>query len=125
MRKGPGFESQLDHKKKEEYIYILLLCLKKIMYYVYILYSKSLDRFYVGYTNNLDRRLSEHNRKKGKFTDAGIPWEIVYSESFDTKRQAEDHEKFIKSRKSRAFIMDSVEQRVEHPASREGPGLLT
>ncbi|HPT22655.1 MAG TPA: GIY-YIG nuclease family protein [Bacteroidales bacterium] len=40
------------------------------MYTLYILYSESFDRFYVGYTNDIERRLSEHNRKKGKFTDA-------------------------------------------------------
>ncbi|HQH24913.1 MAG TPA: GIY-YIG nuclease family protein [Bacteroidales bacterium] len=50
------------------------------MYSVYILYSKSSDRYYVGYTNDLKRLVAEHNRKKGKYTDAGIPWEIVHSE---------------------------------------------
>ena len=46
------------------------------MYTLYILFSKSLNKFYVGYTNDLNRRLSEHNRVKGKFTDSGIPWEL-------------------------------------------------
>ena len=55
------------------------------MYTVYILFSPSLSRYYVGYTNNICRRLSEHNRKKGKYTDAGIPWELVYTETFKTR----------------------------------------
>ncbi|MBP5135682.1 MAG: GIY-YIG nuclease family protein [Paludibacteraceae bacterium] len=42
--------------------------------YVYILYSAKLDRYYVGSTDNIIRRLGEHNRKKGKYTDVGIPW---------------------------------------------------
>lgn len=35
------------------------------MFIVYILHSQSLDRYYVGYTNDLERGLTEHNRKKG------------------------------------------------------------
>jgi putative endonuclease len=81
------------------------------MYTLYILYSESLDRYYVGYTNDLPRRLSEHNRSKGKYTDAGIPWILVYSESFASKKDAMDREKFIKSRKSKKFIIELVAQR--------------
>jgi len=75
------------------------------MFTLYVLYSESFDRFYVGYTNDLGRRLSEHNRKKGKFTDAGIPWKLVYSETFNTKKQALDRERFIKVQKSKQFII--------------------
>ena len=71
---------------------------------VYILYSKVIDRFYVGYTNDLERRLAEHNRMKGKYTDSGIPWNLVYSEIYSTKTQAMQREKFIKLKKSRTFI---------------------
>ncbi|MBN2638297.1 MAG: GIY-YIG nuclease family protein [Bacteroidales bacterium] len=74
------------------------------MYIVYILFSRSLDRYYVGYTNSLERRLSEHNRKKGKYTDAGIPWELVSSEVFNSKSGAMVREKLIKSKKSRKYI---------------------
>ena len=74
------------------------------MYTLYILYSESFDRFYVGYTNDFERRLSEHNRKKGKFTDSGIPWKLVYSETFTSKKDAMAREKYIKTRKSKAFI---------------------
>jgi putative endonuclease len=81
------------------------------MYTVYILHSDSLDKFYVGYTNDLTRRLSEHNRHKGKFTDAGIPWKIVHSEIFSTKKEAMSREKFIKSRKSKEFIRGIRAQR--------------
>ena len=81
------------------------------MYTLYILHSKSLDRYYIGYTNDLIRRLSEHNRIKGKFTDAGIPWILVYSESFASKKGAMYREKYIKSRKSKKFIIELIAQR--------------
>jgi putative endonuclease len=81
------------------------------MYTLYILYSKSIDSYYVGYTNSIDRRLSEHNRKKGKFTDRGIPWEIVYSENLKSKKEAMAREMFIKSKKSRSFIIELIKSR--------------
>ena len=80
------------------------------MFTLYILHSKSIDRYYVGYTNNLNRRLSEHNRIKGKYTDAGIPWILVYSESFILRKDAMNREKFIKSRKSKKFITELLAQ---------------
>ena len=75
------------------------------MFTVYILYSNSLDKYYVGYTNDLERRLSEHNRKKGKFTDGGIPWSLVLQEKYELKSEAMKREKFIKSQKSRQYIL--------------------
>ncbi len=73
-------------------------------YCVYILYSSSLNKYYVGYTNDINRRLSEHNRIKGKFTDKGIPWKLVYTENYSDKISAEKREKEIKSKKSRKYI---------------------
>ena len=78
------------------------------MFIVYILYSKSFDRYYVGYTNDLERRISEHNRKKGKFTDAGIPWVIVHIESYSIKTEAMEREKYIKSKKSRNYLIGLI-----------------
>ena len=80
------------------------------MYTLYILHSKTFDRYYVGYTNNLARRLSEHNRIKRKFTDAGIPWIVVYTEIFMSKKDAMNREKFIKLKKSKKFITVLVAQ---------------
>ena len=74
------------------------------MYSVYILFSQKLNRYYVGYTNSVERRLTEHNRKKGKYTDAGIPWKLVYLEKYELKIEAMEREVFIKSKKSRKYI---------------------
>ena len=73
-------------------------------YYVYILYSSSIDKYYVGHTNDINRRLSEHNRIKGKFTDKGIPWKLFYTEEYLEKISAENREKEIKAKKSRKYI---------------------
>ena len=78
------------------------------MYTVYIIYSLSIDRYYVGYTNDLIRRFYEHNRKKGKFTDKGIPWKLVHQEDFELKYDAMNRESFIKAQKSRKFILSLI-----------------
>ena len=78
------------------------------MYIVYILYSASADRYYVGYTNDINRRLKEHNRIKGKYTDRGIPWKLRYTENFASKEEARKREAFIKSKKSRIYIEELI-----------------
>ncbi len=80
------------------------------MYSVYILYSSKIDKYYVGYTNDIERRLSEHNRQKGKFTDRGIPWVLVYTERCIGKKAAMVRENEIKGRKSRKYIEGLIEQ---------------
>ena len=70
-------------------------------YYVYILYSISVDRYYVGQTSNLEDRLKRHNQGRSKYTKSGIPWKLMYKESFETRSEAMAREKKIKSSESR------------------------
>ncbi len=87
-----------------------------IMYFTYILYSQKLDKFYIGSTDNLDRRLMEHNRGKGNYTKNGVPWELIFREVYETRRAAVQREKYIKGRKSRAYIEDLIKETdSEHP----------
>ena len=74
------------------------------MYFVYILYSKSFDRYYVGHCEDVDVRLKRHNNKGVPSTKAYVPWELVYSENFTTRGEASSREKFIKQKKSRRYI---------------------
>ena len=80
------------------------------MYAVYVLYSPKIDQYYTGYTNNLDRRLSEHNRRKGKYTDRGIPWVLVHTEVFSEKKEAQERELEIKAQKSRRYIEELLQK---------------
>ena len=73
-------------------------------FYFYILFSKSQNRYYVGHTNNLDRRLSEHNSRQTSSTKAGIPWELVFTKQFDNNIEANRFELHVKKMKSRKFI---------------------
>ena len=75
------------------------------MYYVYILYSKRRDRYYTGFTaNDLEWRLQRHNLGWTRSTKSGIPWKLMYYETYKTKSEALKREKQIKRQKSRVYI---------------------
>jgi putative endonuclease len=73
------------------------------------LFSEKLNKFYVGHTNDLERRLNEHNSGFSKSTKSGIPWKLVYSKSFSSISEAYEFERKIKSMKSKKFIFDLIE----------------
>lgn len=58
------------------------------MYYVYLLKSRKINQFYVGYTANLRERLSSHNKGQNTATKSGMPWQVVYYEAYPTKADA-------------------------------------
>lgn len=72
--------------------------------FCYILYSQKLDKYYVGSTTDMDRRLYEHNRGKEKFTRTGLPWFLCYTETLTDLKSARQRELYIKKKKSRKFI---------------------
>ncbi len=74
------------------------------MYYVYVLKSLKSKRFYIGMTNNLKRRLKEHNKGKTKSTKGYKPWELFYYENFHTIKKAREKELYLKSGIGREFI---------------------
>ena len=78
------------------------------MFYTYILYSEKINKYYIGYSENVEERLEKHNRLHSGFTGRGIPWKLVYSEKFDSKSDAMLREKEIKSWKSRRLIEELI-----------------
>lgn len=64
------------------------------MFYVYLLKSEK-GSLYIGCTNDLKRRLEEHNSGKSNYTK-GHKWEVVYYEAFKSKDDAFDREKKLK-----------------------------
>ena len=74
-------------------------------YTVYILFSPSLNRFYVGYTSQLlEERLYKHNSNHKGFTGKNADWQIMYRDEFETKVEAMLRERQIKKWKSRKMI---------------------
>ena len=74
------------------------------MWFVYIIYSEKLDRYYIGYTDDIPWRIERHNQGWGRFTKSGIPWQLVYFETYSTKQEAIKRERAIKIKKSRSYI---------------------
>ena len=81
------------------------------MPYIYILYSAKLGKYYVGACTDLQRRLYEHNIGHSKFTSSGIPWELKYTQEFETLPLAKQRELAIKKMKSRKYIEALIAQR--------------
>ena len=67
------------------------------MFYIYILKSLKDDKTYVGYTNNLDRRIAEHNSGKNLATKNRIPLELLFYENFETSQEARKRELYWKN----------------------------
>lgn len=74
------------------------------MFFVYILQSHTNGIYYVGHTDNINRRLFEHNHGKSSYTRNKGPWLLVYSEEHETKALAAKREYEIKSKKKRSYI---------------------
>lgn len=74
------------------------------MFFVYILYSESHSRYYVGQTNDLERRVSRHNLGKVFATKPYLPWKLDYVERYATRSESLKREKEIKRKKSRRYL---------------------
>lgn len=68
-----------------------------IMFYVYVLESIQSGSLYVGFTTNLKKRLSEHNRGDNFSTKPYRPWKIIHVEVYLDEDDARRREKYLKS----------------------------
>ncbi|MEN8115505.1 MAG: GIY-YIG nuclease family protein [Bacteroidota bacterium] len=78
-----------------------------MVYYVYILYSPSTDSYYKGQTYDLHERLTRHNGRREKATQNGVPWQLVWSTTKESRGEALLLEKKLKNlsrEKTKRFI---------------------
>ena len=71
---------------------------------LYILVSQKTGRYYVGSTDNLQRRFIEHNSGQTKSTRYGIPWKVVFNFDFESSKEGLQAERRIKALKSKKII---------------------
>ena len=72
-----------------------------MIFHVYML--KSLGKkpvTYVGYTNNLKKRVIQHNTGKGAKFTRGRKWKLIYKENFNSKKEAISREYYIKNNRA-------------------------
>jgi putative endonuclease len=73
-------------------------------FYIYIIYSPATDRYYVGESDNLEKRITSHNSGVSRYTSIAKDWKVVYTEEYTTRAQSISREREIKRKKSRKYI---------------------
>ncbi|MHB2150622.1 GIY-YIG nuclease family protein [Calditrichota bacterium LG25] len=73
-------------------------------YFLYILYSSRLDRYYVGISHDPEERLKYHNSFPRGWTVRGRPWRLVFTKKFKDRPTAEKWERYIKKQKKRSLL---------------------
>ena len=71
---------------------------------IYILKSQKTHKYYIGSTKNIEKRLYEHNSGQTKSTKNGIPWQLVFSQVFDSVQLARKIEYKLKKLKNRKIL---------------------
>ena len=77
------------------------------MHFAYILKSIKDQKFYYGSTSILEKRLKSHNSEKVRSTKNRRPFVLIYSESFESKTQALERERFFKSIAGYAWLKNN------------------
>ena len=79
-----------------------------MMYYVYAISSESRSYIYVGLTDNVERRLAEHNGGKNRTTKPYRPFKLIYTESFSSREEARVREIKLKSGSGKEFLKSLI-----------------
>ena len=76
---------------------------------VYVLFSKAFNKTYVGFTSNLIERFKSHNQLSSKgYTVKFRPWIVLYVKLFESKKEAMEYEKYLKTGVGRDFILKII-----------------
>jgi len=80
------------------------------MFFVYVLFNRSKDKIYIGQTGNLEKRLEDHNLKRGNHFTARFDgkWTLIYKEEAENRQTALLREKQLKSFKGREFLKQFI-----------------
>ena len=81
------------------------------MYYIYVIRDRdNSDRYYLGYTSNLENRLTSHNNGENRST-RGIKWELVYYEAYKNEYYARERERVLKrNRRMKQFLLSRIRE---------------
>ena len=89
-------------------------------YYVYILYSKRLSKFYKGSTSNLGLRVQRHNSGRETYTKRGVPWRLIWYTEKSTKSASMVLEKKLKN----LSVQRSIDFMIKYSAGVASPDEL-
>ena len=77
-------------------------------YFVYILFSSSTNKHYIGQTNNLENRIKRHNSGTEKYTKTGKPWILKHAVIVESRAGAMRLEKKLKNLKSNKLLNEWI-----------------
>ena len=75
-----------------------------MFFYTYVLQSEKDNDCYIGYTNNLKRRLEEHAKGLGRSTKSRLPFKLIYFEACLNELDAKRRERYLKTTQGRRFL---------------------
>ena len=82
----------------------------KKFYYVYVLRSHKNGAWYTGFSQDLRKRLNEHNEGRGGHTKGRGPFELIYYEAYKNEEDARSREKQIKSGQGKAYLRARIKR---------------
>ncbi|PIS13399.1 MAG: excinuclease ABC subunit C [Candidatus Tagabacteria bacterium CG09_land_8_20_14_0_10_41_14] len=80
------------------------------MFYVYVLKSSIDRKWYTGNTNDLRKRLRQHNSGQSTWTKRGIPWELIYYEACLNEEDARSRELYLKSGMGKRYLKNRLKR---------------
>ena len=83
------------------------------MHHVYVLFSEKDQKFYIGYSMNLNQRIKQHKYGKVPSTNGRRPLKLIYYESFINKMDALRRERYLKSTKGRNMLHQLLRKTLE------------
>ena len=84
------------------------------MYYIYVLRSLKDRSFYTGFTNDIEKRLSEHNSGLSRSTKYRIPFELIYYEACRNRKDALHREKYLKTTYGKRYLKNRLTHDLLH-----------
>lgn len=81
-----------------------------MFYYVYLLQSKLDDSLYIGYTNDVKRRLIEHNNGRNLSTKHSKPWQLIFLEGYLDEKDAKRRERYLKTNQGARLLKRLIKE---------------
>lgn len=79
-------------------------------YYVYVLHNKRKNFIYIGYSEDLRQRVTEHNKGYSKSTKAYLPLELIHYEAYKNKKDAKRRELYLKTNRGRTTLITMLKE---------------
>ncbi|MBI2068668.1 MAG: GIY-YIG nuclease family protein [Candidatus Yanofskybacteria bacterium] len=81
-----------------------------MFFFAYVIESKKTEELYIGYSNDLRRRLEEHNNGENRSTKHNYPWKLIYYEACINQQDAIRREKYLKTNQGRRLLKSRVRE---------------